>query len=75
MRSFINGLETEKEAKEFSSKASKMRIPFTHAVKFGNLDKIVREVSRECKETLFIITEPEHVSEDSNAAIPVYCIA
>ena len=67
--------KTEKEAETFSAKASKMRIPFTHTVKFGNLDKIVREVSRECQETLFIITEPEHVSDDSNAAIPVYCIA
>jgi len=67
--------KTEKEAEAFSAKASKMRIPFTHTVKFGNLDKIVREVNRECKETLFIVTEPEHVSDDSNAAIPVYCIA
>jgi len=67
--------KTEKEAEAFSAKASKMRIPFTHTVKFGNRDKIVREVNRECKETLFIVTEPEHVSDDSNAAIPVYCIA
>ncbi len=67
--------KTEKEAEAFSSKASEMKIPFTHTVKFGNLDKIVKEVSRECKDTLFIVTEPEHVSDDSNAAIPVYCIA
>jgi len=67
--------KTEKEAEAFSAKASKMRIPFTHTVKFGNLDKIVREVNSECKETLFIVTEPEHVSDDSNTAIPVYYIA
>ncbi len=67
--------KTEKEASEFSNKASKMKISFTHEVKFGNRDKIIKEVSKECEETLFIVTEPEHFSDDSNAAIPVYCIA
>jgi hypothetical protein len=67
--------KTEKEAEEFSKKAAEMKISFTHAVKFGNRDKIIREVSSEYMETLFILTEPEDVSEDTNAAIPVYCIA
>ena len=67
--------KTEKDAEAFSAKASEMKIPFTHKVKFGNRDKIIREVSKEFQETLFIVTEPEHVSDVSNAAIPVYCIA
>ncbi len=67
--------KTEKDAKAFSAKASEMKISFTHKVKFGNRDKIIREVSKEFSENLFIVTEPEHVSDDSNAAIPVYCIA
>ncbi len=67
--------KTEKEAEEFSKKAAEMKISFTHTVKFGNRDKIIREVCSECTETLFILTEPEDVSEDTNAAIPIYCIA
>ena len=67
--------KTEKSAEAFSTKASEKSIPFTHSVKFGNLDKIIREVNSESEETLFIVSEPEHFSDDSNAAIPVYCIA
>jgi hypothetical protein len=70
----LNG-RMEKEAEAFSAKASKLRITFTHSVKFGNHDKIIKEVSKECKDILFIVTEPEHVSDDSNAAIPIYCIS
>jgi hypothetical protein len=68
-------LKTEKDAATFNTKATELKIRFTHAVKFGNRDKIIREISRECEETLFIVTEPEHVSDEVNAAIPVYCIA
>ena len=67
--------KTEKDAATFSTKATEMKIRFNHAVKFGNRDKIIRDISRECEETLFIVTEPEHVSDEENAAIPVYCIA
>ncbi|UCE71991.1 MAG: universal stress protein, partial [Nitrospiraceae bacterium] len=70
----LNG-NMEKEAEAFSAKASKLRITFTHSVKFGNHDKIIKDVFKECEDILFIVTEPEHVADDSNAAIPIYCIS
>jgi len=50
-------------------------IPFTHLVKFGEIDDCIREAHEEMRRVEFVITEPESCPEEGRVAIPVFCMA
>ena len=50
-------------------------IPFTHLVKFGEIDDCIKEAHEEIRRVEFVITEPESCPEEGRVAIPVFCMA
>ena len=50
-------------------------IPFTHLVKFGEVDDCIKEAHEEIRRVEFVITEPESCPEEGRVAIPVFCLA
>jgi hypothetical protein len=50
-------------------------IPFTHLVKFGEIDDCIKEAHEEMRRVEFVITEPESCPEEGRVAIPVFCMA
>jgi 23S rRNA pseudoU1915 N3-methylase RlmH len=82
--SFLNDNEkkellerAEEMASKFSSKAAEKNITFVHTVKFGESEKVIKDLHREVKRIAFVLTEPETLSDDntSRASIPVFCLA
>ena len=65
----------ENEAESFKTKALEKNIPFSYTVKFGETDRIIKELNGDLKRVSFVLTEPEDVSDETgkNAAIPVFC--
>ena len=49
-------------------------IPFTHLVKFGEIDDCIREAHEETRRVEFVITEPESCPGEGRVAIPVFCM-
>ena len=49
-------------------------IPFTHLVKFGEVDECIKEAHEEMRRVEFVITEPESCPEEGRVAIPVFCM-
>jgi hypothetical protein len=50
-------------------------IPFTHLVKFGEVDDCIREAHEEMRRVEFVIAEPDSCPEEGKVAIPVFCLA
>lgn len=50
-------------------------IPFTHLVKFGEVDQCIKEAHEEMRRVEFVITEPESCPEEGRVAIPVFCLS
>ena len=50
-------------------------IPFTHLVKFGEVDDCIKEAHEEMRRVEFVITEPERCPGEGRVAIPVFCLA
>jgi hypothetical protein len=50
-------------------------IPFTHLIKFGEIDDCIKEAHEEMRRVEFVITEPESCPEEGRVAIPVFCMA
>jgi hypothetical protein len=50
-------------------------IPFTHLVKFGEVDDCIKEAHEEMRRVEFVITEPESCPGEGRVAIPVFCLA
>ena len=50
-------------------------IPFTHLVKYGEVDQCIKETHEEMRRVEFVITEPESCPEEGRVAIPVFCLA
>jgi len=69
--------KTENGAAAFRARASEKNILFSHTVKFGDIDRTINDLSREYKRVTFILTEPEHLSDEAatNASIPVFCLS
>lgn len=68
--------KAEERAEIFREQALGKDISFSHIVKFGDVDRSIKEVHREFKKVSFILTEPDHVTETSDrTCIPVFCLA
>ncbi len=67
----------EKGAEPFRTKAEGRNVPFTHSVKFGEPDKVIKEVHKEFKRVSFVLSESEIVCDESSSrvSIPVFCLA
>jgi hypothetical protein len=50
-------------------------IPFTHLVKFGEVDDCIKEAHEEMRRVEFVIAEPDSCPEEGKVAIPVFCLA
>lgn len=50
-------------------------IPFTHLVKFGEIDDCIKEAHEVMRRVEFVITEPESCPEEGRVTIPVFCLA
>jgi hypothetical protein len=50
-------------------------IPFTHLVKFGEIDDCIKQAHQEMRRVEFVITEPESCPEMGRVTIPVFCLA
>ena len=62
------------EAESFKMKALEKNIPFNYTVKFGETDRIIKELNGELTSVSFVLTEPEDISdENANMTIPVFC--
>ncbi len=66
---------TEDAAEAFKTKALEKNIPFTHTVKFGEIDRMIKALNGEFKRVSFILSEPEHVpdGDSTREIIPVFC--
>ncbi len=49
-------------------------IPFTHLVKFGEVDDCIKEAHQEMRRVEFVIAEPESCPEEGRVSIPVFCL-
>ena len=57
------------------SRCEEKGIPFSHLVKFGEVDACIKEAHEEMRRVEFVITEPESCPEKGRVAIPVFCLA
>ncbi|MBW1980365.1 MAG: universal stress protein [Deltaproteobacteria bacterium] len=60
---------------EFRRGCEEKGIPFTHVVKFGEVDDCIKETHEELRRVDFVITEPESCPEEGRVTIPVFCLA
>ncbi len=64
-----------KEAvRPFEEACRERGIAFRHVVKFGEVDRCIREVHDELESVEFVIADPESCPEDGKVAIPVFCM-
>ena len=50
-------------------------IPFSHMIKFGEVDRCIKEIHEESLRVEFVVTEPESCPDEGNVTIPVFCMA
>ncbi|UCG78263.1 MAG: hypothetical protein JSV21_00025 [Nitrospirota bacterium] len=69
--------EAAKGAELYIQKTKEKDISFSYDVRFGDVDKAIKEVHKEIKRISFILTEPELSPDDSSSrtCIPVFCLA
>ncbi len=70
---------SEENVKEFKEKAEKLHIPFTHVVKFREVDEAVEELKKEYKDIEFIVSEAieegyESITEDVERPRQEICV-
>ncbi|HJM82969.1 MAG TPA: universal stress protein [Nitrospinota bacterium] len=68
--------EAKKQATNFEDAAQKRGISFKHIIKFGDVDKSIRDVHSEIDRIHFIIAEPDYVpgNKDIETAFPVFTV-
>jgi len=67
--------QTHQMAEAFRAKAEGKKIPFTHIVKFGPFDRVVKETHKEVKRIAFVLAEPDQVCDGATGSVPVFCLA
>lgn len=67
--------QTNKIAETFRAKAEAKEISFTHMVKFGPFDRMVKETHKELKRISFVLAEPDQVCDGVPGSIPMFCLA
>lgn len=65
----------EDGVREFRRTCEEKGIPFSHLVKFGDVDKCIKEVHEEYRRVEFVVTEPESCPEEGRMVVPVFCLA
>lgn len=50
-------------------------VPFSHVIKFGEVDRCIKEIHEESLRVEFVVTEPESCPDEGNVTIPVFCMA
>ncbi len=67
--------KTEDAAEAFKTKALEKNIPFSHTIRFGETDRMIKALNGEFKRISFILSEPEHVpdGDSTREIIPVFC--
>lgn len=66
---------SEESAVGFRRACEKKGIPFSHVIKFGEVDLCLNEIHRETRRVEFVVTEPESCPADGSVTIPVFCMA
>lgn len=67
--------QTNQMAEAFRARSEEKKIPFTHIVKFGPFDRVVKETHKEVKRISFVLAEPDQISDGTAGSIPVFCLA
>jgi hypothetical protein len=65
----------EEGVSDFRHACEKKAIPFSHVIKFGEVDQCIKEIHQECLRVELVVTEPESCPEEGSPTIPVFCMA
>lgn len=66
---------SEESAVRFRRACKEKGIPFSHMIKFGEVDQCIKEIHEESLRVEFVVTEPESCPDEGSVTIPVFCMA
>ena len=66
---------SEENAVRFRRACEEKGIAFSHVIKFGEVDRCLKEIHEESRRVEFVVTEPESCPADGSVTIPVFCMA
>ncbi len=65
----------EESVARFRRACKEKGIPFSHMIKFGEVDQCIKEIHEEILQVEFVVTEPESCPDEECVTIPVFCMA
>jgi hypothetical protein len=66
---------SEESVARFRRACKEKGIPFSHMIKFGEVDQCIKEIHQERLRVEFVVTEPESCPDEGRVTIPVFCMA